>query len=145
MSRRFTKLSQHRKSWYIYMMQIPGFLPNLFKIAPKSLKGWMLSLGGYNNAEETAIAAKSTLVSPSKQYRAFVWDLLQSSKFDASDRFSKPMMILWGKDDPFLNVPNLDELERDARDVQIRILDGSHWMHRNHHKVVNELISQFIL
>ncbi len=140
MLRRWKFLSQHRRFWYIYLMQFPGLLENIFRVAPVSFKRWMVRLGGRVDSLTTKNHAKTTLINPSKQYRAFMLDMLKMGKYHPSNNCPCPLLVLWGAKDPFLNLPTRDEILMDAKKLTIRMLEGSHWMHLKKHEMINKLV-----
>jgi len=117
------------KSWYIGVFQIP-LLPELL------LQKFSKQLLRRDRA--------SAIVAPIKQYRSFVRSMPQVAKSDFP-RIKCPVLVLWGKDDPWILAPTQDEFDQLAQNAVIRILDGSHWIHRRRADAVNELIRDFAL
>jgi pimeloyl-ACP methyl ester carboxylesterase len=119
--------AQILKSWYIAAFQVP-MLPEFL-------------LQRFSQQILQRPRAK-TVVAPIKQYRAFVREIPLVLKSNAT-RLKCPVLVIWGKDDPWLLPPTQDELEVDATQVEIRILSGSHWLHQNRSSDVNQLIKEF--
>jgi len=144
MGRRFGNFRQQLKSWYIYAMLVPR-LPRMIL---RRFSGQFLNYAyGKSNLSTAARPdMKSSLggvVNPSLQYRALVMDLIKGEG-KTRKKLDVPVMILWGRDDRFLEVPAKHEIERDAAEVTIRILKANHWVHREDPSSVNELIGDFI-
>ncbi len=55
-------------------------------------------------------------------------------------KISIPTLLIWGKDDAFLNIPSVREVERFYDRGSIRILDGGHWLTRSHPVQINRII-----
>ena len=88
--------------------------------------------------------ALAGVVNPSNQYRAFVLDfILQKTK--QRKKLEVPLLVIWGKNDSFLERPKRFEWEADATQVEIRLLEANHWVHRERSEEVNELMKDFIL
>ena len=137
MVRRMTNIKQLRKSWYIGMFQIPFVSEFLFE----HFGGTALarSIGSAFESEFNAKESASVL----RQYRYAVLDALKTIK-NPPPKLQVPLLVLWGKNDAFLETPTLDELERVAVRPELRILEGGHWIHREQPERVNELIERFV-
>jgi len=55
-------------------------------------------------------------------------------------KISVPTLLIWGRDDAFLNTPSINEVERFYVQGSVRILDGGHWVTRSHPEQVNRII-----
>ena len=56
----------------------------------------------------------------------------------------RPVLVLWGTNDPFLEPPTMEEWERFGSDVTLRIMDGGHWIYRDKADEVNTLVDEFL-
>lgn len=141
MCRRLSWPRQHLKSWYIYMMQIPGFANTLLSALPKPMQKLATILGDRPEAYTTLSGAE--LAQGVYQYRAFsrkIKTALQPTK----RKLKVPVLSIWGSEDAFLLPPTQTELNKDAHDVTIRVLTGNHWIHREKPELVNSLIEEFL-
>lgn len=123
MTRRITRPSQVLKSWYIPLFLIPR-LPDLaLRLAGGRWRRAAPTLNQYRQAAKTALT--SILRRPENTKLA-------------------PVLVLWGRHDPYLEAPATEELERIADNPVIRILDGGHWIQEDEPKRVNALIAEFL-
>ena len=144
MARRLTKPAQLKKSWYIFLMQVPILPELLARTASVPLLRFAHARGGLPAGLRPAIeSAKSVMLGPLNQYRAFMRDIPRALR-RSSKRLACPVLALWGASDAFVVAPRRDELEREAEDVTVRILPGNHWLHRQDHERVNRLLEEFI-
>ncbi len=144
MARRLTKPAQLKKSWYIFLMQVPILPELLARTASAPLLRFAHALGGLPVDLEPDIGdAKGVMLGPLNQYRAFVREIPRALR-RSSKRLACPVLALWGANDAFLMAPRRDELEREAEHVTVRILPGNHWLHRQDHARVNKLLEEFV-
>lgn len=54
-----------------------------------------------------------------------------------------PTLIVWGKNDPFFTVKNIDGFRRDLKTVEVHLLDGGHFALEEYQGEVAEKISNF--
>ena len=138
LARRFTNWRQLKKSWYIGFFQIP-FLSDFFvkKNQMKMLKRAARSTG-YPGAE-----TNPGLLPFIPQYRQ-AFRAVPRLLTKALPKLKAPVLILWGKDDAFLEPPTVDEYGYMSDAVTVRVLDGHHWLHHQHPERVNGLIEKFL-
>jgi pimeloyl-ACP methyl ester carboxylesterase len=144
MAQRLGRIEQQLKSWYIYLFQ----LPRLPEILLQRFPGRMIRFAHRKAHLRPDLRPRISntvrgLVHPVNQYRAHV----RSLPFELNDRMpiiQKPVLIIWGESDPFLIIPSKNEIAAYARNAQIRILPGSHWIHREKPDQVNQLIEEFV-
>ncbi|MCX6119950.1 MAG: alpha/beta hydrolase [Proteobacteria bacterium] len=147
-SERVKNTAQMRKSWYMGLMQIP-LLPELMvQYAPRSCS-WIANeigrLPQHLRQQDSKLFAKKTL-GPLNQYRAFASLVLKPKKTKSVEkRIDRPVLILWGRDDGFLEPPTTAEWELVVAKPVIRILEGGHWVHREASDTVNPIILDFLL
>lgn len=134
---------QLRKSWYIYLMQLPVLPELLLKVMPTRLLNLAHRMGGLENSQRPDPSmVLGALQHPVNQYRSFFRELPQVLS-NRTTKVSCPVLILWGSDDAFLMPPRRDELKSDAEDVTVRILNGGHWLQRQMPEKINELLIRF--
>jgi pimeloyl-ACP methyl ester carboxylesterase len=64
--------------------------------------------------------------------------------FQKPDLVKAPVLAIAGKDDAFLEVPTLPEFKNYASQVELRVLDGNHWLQIEQEEQVNRLIQRFV-
>lgn len=134
---------QLRKSWYIYLMQVPVFPELLLKTVPARLLDFAHRLGGLEESRRPdRLKVLGALRHPVNQYRSFFRELPEVLS-NRTTKVSCPVLVLWGSDDAFLMPPRMDELKPDAEDVTVRILSGGHWLQRQMPEKINELLNRF--
>lgn len=141
MCRRLSWPRQHLKSWYIYLMQIPGLAPTLLEKKPNYMFRLANKLGERPLSKQELTGQE--LAQGVRQYRAFARKIPLALN-PTSRKLKVPILALWGSNDTFLLPPTQTELNQDAHSVTIRVLQGNHWIHRDQHKIVNTLLMEFI-
>jgi epoxide hydrolase 4 len=143
MGRRLTNFRQLRKSWYMFAMQAPR-LPELgFAWFPRFVLDRAYRVGGLAVSDRPAWEhTKSMLSGPLNQYRAFARMLPHELKKPQKSLGCR-VLVLWGKEDGFLEMPRQAEFADQAREVTIRVLEGGHWLHREKPEAVNKLMEDF--
>ena len=144
MTGRLRSIAQHRRSWYIYGLQVPWFPEMLARFFPNALLNFAHDVGKLPAPHRLAPdQVEDCLEHPINQYRAFVRDIPKVRR-RVVPRLQCPVMIIWGKEDPFLVTPTVSEWERTAADITTRILPAGHWVHRERAPEVNRLIEKFL-
>ncbi len=54
-----------------------------------------------------------------------------------------PTLIVWGRNDPFFTLKNIDGFRRDLKTVEVHLLDGGHFALEEYTDVIAEKISNF--
>ena len=132
MAKRVTNLRQLKKSWYIGLFQLPVIPEFLLKNA---------SLLPRNRVFNQKIADK--LLPFLGQYRQAVRSI-PKILMNPPKAIKSPVLVLWGKNDPFLEVPSAEELRPLASNCTIRVLDAGHWVQTDAAVKINELVSSFL-
>jgi epoxide hydrolase 4 len=104
--RRLWNPRQQLKSWYAYFIQLP-WLPEI--LAPRVLN-----------------APRERIVAPLNQYRAMAREI--PTEWRRGQPLDAPVLVLWGKSDPYLVPPDLAELQPWSRRLEIRFVDAGHWV-----------------
>lgn len=141
MAKRLTRHPhQILKSWYIAAFQIP-LLPELI------LNQWKIPLIKWarRGEKQTVLAGDEQLdmksaISP---YRANFKHFLKQ-RFAQYPPIEAPVLILFGKNDPSLEIPTSEEIQASAKNFTIRVLNSNHWVQLDDPKRVNRLIDEFI-
>jgi pimeloyl-ACP methyl ester carboxylesterase len=125
------------KSWYMFVMQLPMVPESLLRFAGSSCH-WAISHLDSSFAHDRDIKRfVQNAASPLNQYRAFLKDASISKQFQPV-RLSQPCLVIWGKDDGFLEVPTQQEWDLVSTSSTIRIVVGGHWL--QDHPEVQEII-----
>lgn len=144
MTGRLGGLSQHRRSWYIYGMQLPWLPEALVRFFPEPLLDFAHKVGKLPAQHRLhPQQVENCLEHPLNQYRAFVRDIPKVRR-SRIPRLQAPLLVIWGKEDPFLVTPDVPEWEQVAADITTRILPAGHWVHRERSVEVNRLIEKFL-
>ncbi len=146
-----TSLAQLRRSWYMFLFQIPWLperlmrwggrrtLENLYKEAKP---------GAYTAEDiarsEAALMGPDGLRGPINYYRA----VLRQSPRRARAQFKPipaPTLIIWGEQDRYLMAKMADPDPRLVPDVRVvRLPDASHWVQHDEPERVNALLVEHL-
>jgi epoxide hydrolase 4 len=154
--KRRRRLAQHRRSWYIYLMQVPGLAERAFQwFGPQIVQrayahsgliqggpsdGGLTHQGLTNRGNWESLQAFVPGMIP--HYRAGFRDAMASAV--DSSRLHCPVLVLWGTSDPYLCSISKQEWESAARDTEIRMLDAGHWPHQERREIANRFILKFL-
>lgn len=135
MARRLRNPRQAARSWYFGLFMIPRISEFLLdRYGPEMFKGLRARatlpsamLGHYRAAIRSGIAH------PLKRLVA-----------GAEPRLRAPVLVLWGKDDPYLLPPTQDEVDAIADSASIRILPGGHWLQHEMPERLNQFIAELL-
>ena len=130
MSRRVTDAKQVVKSWYAFAFQsrIIGRL-----LLPSVLK----------SLNRKPSKSSITKIEPLLQHYREAMKGVPMSLLKEQEKIEAPVLVIWSKDDPYLQIPTHDELDKISSDHTIRVLEGSHWLHQEKAKKINSLIEEF--
>lgn len=144
MARRYANPRQALKSWYIYFFQIPFVADKILERSPGKFLSFAYRKGGLPAVRRPKVKdSVKGVVGPLKQYRA-LFRSLPRTFFEDYPRIDAPVQILWGEEDPFLVPPKRQEIAPFAKNVEIRMLTGGHWLHLDAPEKTNELIEDFL-
>lgn len=138
MVKRFRTPEQLLRSWYVFAFQIPGVAERLIRSRPELVLGPKKKIEGLKDIP----ISTEQLTRPLRTYR----ELMKKGTWQWNAKAPKlrcPLMVLWGKSDPFLVTPTWDEWQEVGRDVTFRILDGGHWLQWQNAGEVNSLMKKF--
>jgi len=143
-ARLLSRPSQWLHSWYIFPFLVPKLSEKLIGHFSKRLLPWAYRLGGLKKEQFPKLKLDSPFpVATLRLYRAFVKELLNQENFPPP-KVKAPTLVVWGKNDPFLLAPTTDEIEPNAEQLTIRILQGGHWLFRESPDFLNALIGNFL-
>jgi pimeloyl-ACP methyl ester carboxylesterase len=125
-------------------MQLPWLPEQLVRWFPDEILEFAHSVGKLPQAQRLqSQQVENCLEHPLNQYRAFVRDI-PKVRTRVLPRLQAPVLVIWGKEDPFLVAPRVSEWENAAADTTTRILPAGHWVHRERDEEVNRLIEKFL-
>ena len=58
-------------------------------------------------------------------------------------KYQPPMLVVWGKNDPFFTLENIDGFRRDLKEPEIHLLDGGHFALEEYTDEIAQYIRQF--
>lgn len=123
----FRKMSQLKKSWYIFIFQTGKLVEYIFSRYRKTLAKNTLKLGRFPDITPESIqTAAQNLPNFLPHYRAAFLDL--PKRFFKPDVLIEKPRIICSQNDPFLNVPSARDLKNVAKFPEIRVLEGGHWL-----------------
>jgi pimeloyl-ACP methyl ester carboxylesterase len=150
MSRAMKTARQLRRSWYIFLFQLPWLPEMLLSAGNYAGFRWIFRRdpsrhGAYSEEDIDAIVAAAAepgaLTAMIDWYRA----MLRSRPHKRWQPIDKPVQIVWGEKDRFLG-PELADPEpswvRDAR--VLRLPHASHWVHADEPETVNAALLEFL-
>lgn len=143
MRSRILSPSQVIKSWYIFFFQVPLVSDFLIKLNDKN---WVLKAfrnGGRSIKRELHAVDKNSVFSFLPYYRSAFKDALLNFN-TKPQKIKAPTLILWGKDDPFLDPPTHNEVANLSSNFEIRVLDGKHWIAQENKDKLIPIIEKFI-
>jgi len=135
---------QVARSWYIGAAMVPYLPEKLISRFPSQMLAFAHRTGGLEVPKRPKLATVlGSLVHPVNQYRAYIRDIPKTLR-DRPQRIRQPVLILWSDQDSALVTPTQQEMSDYTYDCTIRILEGHHWLQREHPETVNTLIREFI-
>jgi len=153
MQREFRTLKQLRKSWYIFVFQIPWLPEKLLLRNQANDVGRMLNGGAAQKAafphEVTAIYREAmskpgAMTAALNYYRQLLRHLPEPATRETT-HVSVPTLLIWGEQDNALGIELTTGLEQWVDDIQVkRIPDSGHWVQQEQPDKVNQLMLDFL-
>lgn len=136
---RLKNLGQVKKSWYIAAFQVPFLSEKVFRITGQKLVAKQRSKEGlsYNEISE------QTIHEFLKHYRSLARSSL-ATLVKKQKKIFAPVLLLSGKDDPYLLPPTSSEVEALSVQPVIRVVEGGHWIHEQRSDYINQKLKEFI-
>lgn len=145
--------AQRRKSWYVGFFQL-SWLPELS--IPRS-PAWVKRFFHASGADATyfddhaarqyaaALGQPGARTAMLNYYRSLGRRMLNRGVQKAPHRLAMPTLVLWGKHDVALDIANADQgrLQRWVPDVQVELLEASHWVQHDAPERVSEELVRF--
>jgi pimeloyl-ACP methyl ester carboxylesterase len=132
---------QLRKSYYMLLFQTLNLPEVMFKLSHKKMLAKIYNAGRVCQNDDLRHNPPQVFQSI-RIYRQFFKELVVK-KLRPKKNQNKKMLIL-GLKDPFLTIPNLDEVNKYYSNAQLRVLPLSHWPHRSDPARIGKLVSNFI-
>lgn len=137
--KRLLSSTQFFKSWYVFLLQIPGLSEAFVSKFQSELSN--------NVYDMSHIAANSTLRSeapfgftPIGLYRELRKGMFLSSK----TKSEVPTLLLFGNDDKFIKAPKQQDTHHFYSQAEVKVIDGGHWFLREKPEIVNQTIQSFL-
>lgn len=148
-TRRLRRPSQWLRCWYMAVFQVPGISERLLSSLGPRVRA--LTHGREQGKElikdiagmPLPLATPYDPVGPMHQYRAFLRDMPTAIR-ERPHRLGCPVLAIFGDHDPYLLVPSVQELQPEARDLTVRILNGGHWLHHEMPTTINRYLANFL-
>ena len=145
--------AQWRKSWYVYFFQIPR-LPEALLTSDHGRRIKQLlrrSAPATTFSEEDLARYAEAFCKPGvataaiNWYRAAARDRLTGARLPNEGRVSAPTLLIWGAQDPALDIGQTIGLERWAPKLTVRVLpEASHWVQQDAPALVNSYVLDFL-
>ncbi len=136
---RMRSISQLKKSLYMLPFQWGGVAKKVLEWGGEGILKRIYRAGGLLE-NDFMNENGNTVYSSIFLYRELLKCLLKKR----DHKFVCPDLFIWGEDDPFLNTPSLDELDRYYKDYELRVLSGAHWVHRECGAEVSRIIESSV-
>ncbi len=143
---RLKNATQVRKSWYMFLSQVPGLAASLVKtIGPYLLKKFKEKNGVPPELVMESCEAHKDAIHSVKQYQALARDFIREMKNKSHFKLKAPVLQISSLDDFFVIPASLAELKLVAENPTARMVKGKHWLMQEQPELVNRLIEKFIL
>lgn len=139
-SRKFS-LTQWLRSSYVFPAQLGLVRALVKKLFPHAFLNFIYDLSRVHPQDDLRRFNDSSVLDNMAIYK----DLLRAYFSRLGKRTEKiriPTLFIWGKNDAFLNLPTLSEVNNHYARATVRILNGGHWVLRSNAPHVNKLIFQ---
>jgi epoxide hydrolase 4 len=147
--REFRTLKQLRKSWYIFLFQLPWLpermlLRNHASLIGRVLRGNTVQKDAFPPEViakyQKAISKPGSMTAALNYYRHI---FLQRPEM--SSHISAPTLLIWGEQDVALGIELTHGLEQWIDNIQVeRISDSGHWVQQEQPDKVNQLMQAFL-
>lgn len=136
-SKRLRTSDQKFRSWYVLFFQAP-VIPKLLVQKFRNL----LSQKLYRSLPELKDEAPHGFT-PIGIYRELPNGIRLAEKNTLTPKL--PVLMLFGKDDPYIGAPSQEEVNEFYERAQVKVLPGGHWFLRENPDLVNAEIKKFLL
>ncbi len=143
-------LKQLKRSWYVLFFQIP-WLPEKLLTAGnfvlfEQLLRRRMGLGDDDIAHYKRAFARGAMTAALNYYRAAFQPRLGNGRRTKGARITAPTLVIWGEQDPYLDISLTLGLERWVEQVRVeRVANAGHWVQVDAPDRVNQLLIEFLL
>ncbi|KAI1288404.1 Epoxide hydrolase 4 [Halotydeus destructor] len=144
--------SQHFKSYYMYVMQLPyatnftlrlndfAFLNRVFV----GSNGQQLATDEEIEVYKYSLSNKAnSTTGPINYYKSF-FPIVKTNPTSFPGRVNCKTLIIWGKDDKFLSRKLVDDIDKYCPNVEKHMVDAGHFVAMEKPAVVNDLLEKFL-
>ena len=135
---RKSQLRQLKKSWYIFLFQIPKIPEILLERNWKRLQQRALKL---NNIDDEENYHDINVLNAIELYRIFFKEVPKLIHTKPK-KIAVPFDFIWSKNDPYLESPSKMELENNFENYSLEIIDTYHWPQLEQPKLINKLLER---
>lgn len=130
-------LKQLKKSWYIFLFQIPNLPQKVIQRHWKSIQKKALKL---NHIYDEENYCEPNVLNAIELYRVFFKEipvLINNLK-----KVNLPCEFIWSKKDPYLEIPSKSELDQLFSHYSLEVIDAYHWPQLESPHLINKLIEK---
>jgi pimeloyl-ACP methyl ester carboxylesterase len=138
LSRKYN-LRQWIKSYYIILFQSSLIRMFVGKIIPKFFMATAYNLSNVSSNDNIRSGSSSQVFNNLILYKHLLKDAFRTL-FKKQKKIQTPTLFIWGKDDLFLNIPTVTEVDKFYKKSTIRLLEGGHWTLRTNFSHVNKIL-----
>ena len=131
--------TQWTKSYYVLIAQsfVTRFIVS--KVLPDYFLQKIYNLSGILTSDNIRHQNDKRVFNTISIYKHLFKDALKTIG-KTNHKINTPTLFVWGKDDAFLNIPTLNEVEKFYSHGTVRILNGGHWVMRSKASHVNKIL-----
>jgi len=155
MVRELHTVKQLRKSWYIFLFQLPwlpemALLRNHANAIGRMLRGAAVQKEAFPRAVtaryQRAMSKPGAMRAALSYYRISFRAMLRPASITASvAQISAPTLLIWGEQDIALDIALTTGLEQWVKDIRVRrVPDSGHWVQQEKPQQVNRLMLEFL-
>ncbi|OUR95230.1 hypothetical protein A9Q84_15420 [Halobacteriovorax marinus] len=128
------------KSYYIGIFQAPIITDGIFKLFNRRMLKFIYDTGGLDKKDEIREHGKEVFRGL-QHYRNFAREML-SLRNNIRKTLNTNALYLFGERDKFLELPSVHEAKKFYAHSEVRVINSTHWMHRNDSSTVNRILSK---
>ncbi len=155
MARELRTLRQLRKSWYMFLFQIPWLpefllLRNHANAIGRMLRGAAVQKDAFPRTitakYQQAMSKPGAMTAALNYYRQILPFLLRPGSLKKQAvRITAPTLLIWGEQDIALGIELTEDLEQWVDHIQVkRIPDSGHWVQQEQPEKVNRFMLDFL-
>jgi pimeloyl-ACP methyl ester carboxylesterase len=129
---------QLKKSWYIFLFQIPTLPKKVLKLSWKLMQKQALKDNHIDNPENYH---DKLVLEGIDLYRSFFNEVNQLMHQSPNPE-SKPVDFIWSAKDLYLNIPTKEELDNHFKKYTLEVIEAHHWPQLEQPDLINTLIEK---